>query len=445
MAARVVRLAVVWPLLTCAQAPALVPSETLWQMLPTMHQALCSFSSGLCAEDGCPWRADWAAAAEDALGARVRHQPAALHLVLDALRLHYGEGGASQRAARAKPLVFSFHGPTGVGKSLLHEVLARALYERADARGRAAGALVIGAVGYRNAALALEYEEELRARINQHVRRCARPLIVVEELQLMPPSALRVLVPMLSRPTDSSAPDYSNATFVLTSNLGGEAVIARAYAAPSREQLDLDALQDELLATVDIAAGSTALSAAVDVIVPFLPFGRAELGAEARAMLAQLRADVAPAFAQGAGLEWDAGAGPLLLDKLAWEGDHEQAERQLARYGLQTLATKFNMLVSGPVRRHVDATLRRACGEGGASGRLATSVCVVVVHADSADGARGGDGGSGGLARLAVVDCATSMTLDAASVAALRGGWWMHVGPPAAEPPRCARGEASGT
>lgn len=433
MAAGSSRLLLLFPLLAGAQAPALSASATLWDALPTLNQAVCSFSSGLCAEDGCPWRADWAQEAEGALAARVRHQAAALHLVLDALRLHHGAGGATRRAARAKPLVLSLHGPTGVGKSLLHEVLARALYAGADARGRPAGALVLGAVNYRNPALALEYEEELRARVNQHVRRCARPLVVVEEVQMMPASALRVLVPMLTRPTDSSAPDYSNATFVLTSNLGAEAVIARVYAAAGRAELDLDALQDELLATADVASGSTALSAAIDVVVPFLPFGRPELEVEARDMLAQLRAELAPSFARGAGVVWDGGVVALLLDKLAWEGDAEQPARQLARYGLQTLATKFNMLVNGPVRRHVDATLKRVCGPG--ERRLATSVRVAVVRAESGAAAEGGSGGDGGSsARLHIVDAQ-----PADSAAESQGSsWWSELVSVRLEEPRCA-------
>ncbi|KAJ1625410.1 hypothetical protein T492DRAFT_880174, partial [Pavlovales sp. CCMP2436] len=206
-----------------AQPATLVRSTSFWEALPSVGQAVCAFSSGLCSEDGCPWRADWLDAAEAELTRSVRHQPTAVHLVLDALRLHRADGAGAHRQPRGKPLVLSLHGPTGVGKSLLHEVLARAVYAGADARGHPTGALVLGAVSYRNPALALEYEEELRARVNQHVRRCARPLIVVEELQLLPVETLRVLVPMLARPTDSSAPDYSNATFILTSNLGAEA------------------------------------------------------------------------------------------------------------------------------------------------------------------------------------------------------------------------------
>lgn len=434
MAGLVVVLAV-W---VCAMQPtAVTVSSTFWEALPTMNQAICSFSSGLCTEDGCPWRADWAQDAEVALGARVRHQAAALHLVLDALRLHHGPDGAARRVARAKPLVLSLHGPTGVGKSLLHEVLARSLYPSTDSRGRPTGALVLGAVNYRSPALALEYEEELRARVNQHVRRCARPLIVVEELQMMPASTLRVLVPMLSRPTDSSAPDYSNATFVLTSNLGSDGVIARVYAASHRSEIDLDALQDELLATVDIAAGSTALSAAIDVVVPFLPFGRAELGAEARDMLIQLRAELAPTFARGAGVGWDSGVAALLLEKLAWEGEADQPSRQLARYGLQTLATKFNTLVNGPVRRHLDAALRRACGVG-ELGRLSTSVRIAIVQTDAvaASGNTGANGG--GLARLLIVDSSepppASGEIDPRSTS-----WLAVLSSIESEQPRCAR------
>jgi hypothetical protein len=411
------------PRLATTQQGALAAIPSVWDALPTMGQAICTFSSGLCSEDGCPWRAGWMDAAEAELTARVRHQPGAVHLVLDALRLRADHSVEARSAARGKPLVLSLHGPTGVGKSLLHEALARALYATTDARGRPSGALVLGAVHYRNPKLALEYEEELRARINQHVRRCARPLIVVEELQLMPREALAFLAPMLARPTDSSALEYANATFILASNLGADAVTARAYAAPSRAQLDVDGLQDELLATVDVAAGSTALSATIDVVVPLLPFGRDELRAEARALLAQLRADLAPRFAAGAAVGWDAAVGEALLDKLAWEGDAEAPARQLARYGLQTLATKFNTLVNGPTRRHVDAALKRACG-GAERGRLASSVRVALVRRLDSD-ALGASEGTGG--RIVIVDVSGPPPPDGYSAEATRS-WWAALG-----------------
>jgi hypothetical protein len=52
----------------------------------------------------------------------------------------------------------------------------------------------------------------------EHAQRIAYP----------PSEALALLAPMLARPTDSSALEYANATFVLASNLGADAVTARS-------------------------------------------------------------------------------------------------------------------------------------------------------------------------------------------------------------------------
>jgi len=202
-------------------------------------------------------------------------------------------------------------------------------------------------------------------------------------------------------------------------------VTARVYASPNRADLDVDALQDELLATVDVAAGSTSLSAAVDAVVPLFPFGREQLAVEARALLELLRTELAVRFGRGAGVGWEAGVVALLLEKLAWEGDGALPARQLARYGLQTLTTKFNTLVNGPVRRHVDGARRRACGaeggDAGASGRLTTSIHVVVAHTD-------------GSSRLAIVDSAQRPPpggeLDEGVAR-----WWSDLGSTSAEEP----------
>lgn len=384
--------------IVAAQQPlAAQPSgwDTVWQAVPTLSEmaeyALTPFVGD---PHSCAWRSDWLERAEAALRERVIGQPQAIELILDTLRVHH----ASKR--REKPLVISLHGPTGVGKSLTHEVLARALYARSDARDRPIGVLVIGSVNYRSPELTLEYEEELRARVNQLVRRCSRGLIVLEEVQMMPARALSVFRPYFSRPTDSRDDfGYANVTFLLTSNLGAEAISERVYAARSREDVDVHALQDELQAQLDVHANNTDFTSRVDLTVPYFPFARAQLRALAARLLVELRDELREYFAGGAGIVWDEGVTNLLLDKLAWEGSDR--ERQIARYGFKTLVSKFSMLVHGPVRRHLQHALAGCAAQaayGSAGGaRLRSSVRVAVTTRRAAHAAaQGGHAGPGG-------------------------------------------------
>jgi Cdc6-like AAA superfamily ATPase len=72
---------------------------------------------------------DACASAEAYLPAHVVGQDLALTQLADAVCHHLG----SKRPG--KPLIISAHGPPGVGKTLTHQLLARALYSRAPGPG----------------------------------------------------------------------------------------------------------------------------------------------------------------------------------------------------------------------------------------------------------------------------------------------------------------------
>ena len=97
-----------------------------------------------------------------------------------------GGGGSAARPGGGRPLVVSAHGPPGVGKTLTHQLLARALYSpdpRAapdcpghDCRGYAVFYGMDYLEGERAGRL-----EALRTSLLAHVRRSPDALIVVEE------------------------------------------------------------------------------------------------------------------------------------------------------------------------------------------------------------------------------------------------------------------------
>ncbi len=65
---------------------------------------------------------------EPYLASQLVGQELALRQLADAVCDHTTAGSREQAAGHTKPLVLSVHGPPGVGKSLAHLLLARALY-----------------------------------------------------------------------------------------------------------------------------------------------------------------------------------------------------------------------------------------------------------------------------------------------------------------------------
>lgn len=138
--------------------------------------------------------------AEAYLQERVVGQEAALGTLVDALCRHLANPHPR------KPLVISAHGPPGVGKTLTHALLARALYSAKPHEAAAScpgpgcpAYTVLYGLDYVRAERAAQLAS-LRGELLRHVQENAEPLLVVEEYDKMDCEARGLLRQLLTHP-----------------------------------------------------------------------------------------------------------------------------------------------------------------------------------------------------------------------------------------------------
>ena len=122
-----------------------------------------------------------------------------------------------------RPLSLAFVGKTGVGKTEFEKVLARLVMRHVNEDGNGPGILRIFMGEYRDESRLAEYQSNLRWRIAQHVWKCPRAMIVLDELHLVADGVLDVLMDILGNqqpvpiPKMGTSVDFRRATFIFTS------------------------------------------------------------------------------------------------------------------------------------------------------------------------------------------------------------------------------------
>uniref|UniRef100_A0A1B0DRH5 AAA+ ATPase domain-containing protein n=1 Tax=Phlebotomus papatasi TaxID=29031 RepID=A0A1B0DRH5_PHLPP len=196
-----------------------------------------------------------------------------IDVVSKALNYHYKNLEKS-----SKPLVMSFQGTSGIGKTTVSNVMKRAIYKKGmDSKfvhkfnGRESFTLVDRAN---------VYKEQLLKTVRDAVKDCPLSLFVFDEVDKMPPGILEGITSTLDHGESNDNIDFTKAVFIFISNAGGleisQHLATLMRRGESREDTQLHHF--EKLTELSMYNSNGALeksgtieNALIDHFIPFLP------------------------------------------------------------------------------------------------------------------------------------------------------------------------------
>ncbi|XP_007434513.1 prosalusin, partial [Python bivittatus] len=210
------------------------------------------------------------------LALRLVGQPLARQLVVRGLREFV------QDPDPAKPLVLSFHGWTGTGKTFLSSLLVQHLFRTGLQTAYVHRFSPL--VHFPHAEHLEQYKDDLRSWIQGNLTRCSRSLFLFDEMDDLHPGLIDVILPFLGSSWVVFGTNYRKAIFVFISNTGAEQINRIALdlwrARRDREEVGLQDLEPAILEAVSKNPQSGFWKSGIieqhliDIFVPFLPLKR---------------------------------------------------------------------------------------------------------------------------------------------------------------------------
>ena len=180
-----------------------------------------------------------------------------------------------------KPLVLSFHGYTGNGKTFVSSIIAKHLFKKGSdskfVKKR------IATLHYRHAGKLQEYQTELKALIESSTKNCSRSLFIFDEVDKMPEGLADIVKPYLDYHQSIEGIDYRKNIFIFLSNTAGDKInsFVLNHLLQGKPREDITSVEmDRLLsvAAFNIPGGlkkaELILAGLIDFYVPFLPLER---------------------------------------------------------------------------------------------------------------------------------------------------------------------------
>ncbi|KAM3912065.1 torsin-1A-like [Leptodactylus fuscus] len=184
-----------------------------------------------------------------------------------------------QNEERIKPLVLSFHGLTGSGKTFVSQILAKhfnPMGENSKYVHR-----IVATVSFPHANQVEKYKDQLHAWIKGNVSRCEHSIFIFDDIDKMHPELLHSLKPYLDYHDKIQGVSYRKSIFIFMSNTGAnvisDLVLEYWREGKKREEMPLFDIQSELSAYLLKAINSEFYNCdliknnVIDVFVPFLP------------------------------------------------------------------------------------------------------------------------------------------------------------------------------
>ncbi|XP_063265904.1 prosalusin [Prinia subflava] len=178
-----------------------------------------------------------------------------------------------------KPLVMSFHGSTGTGKTYVSSMLIRYLFQRGLQSPYVHHFSPI--VHFPHAELLEQYKESLKRWIQGNLTNCGRSAFLFDEMDKMHPGLIDVIIPFLGPSWVVYGTNYRKAIFIFISNAGGEQInnvtLALWRARKDREEISLQDLEPAISKAVFENPQSGFWKSGIinehliDFVVPFLP------------------------------------------------------------------------------------------------------------------------------------------------------------------------------
>ncbi|CAL8387694.1 unnamed protein product [Boreogadus saida] len=172
-----------------------------------------------------------------------------------------------------KPLVLSFHGSTGTGKSLASQFIVKNIYEKG--MDSPFVHFFNSVIHFPHASQVETYKSQLQHWIRGNVTNCAHSMFIFDEMDKMHPGIIDGMKPFMDHQYKLDGVSYQKAIFLFLSNAGGEIIRERTLvswkAGKKREELKLEDLETALSSFAFDYYGE---SNVVDFVIPFLPLER---------------------------------------------------------------------------------------------------------------------------------------------------------------------------
>lgn len=178
-----------------------------------------------------------------------------------------------------KPLVMSFHGWTGTGKTYVSSMLVRYLFQ--DGVRSPYVHQFSPIVHFPHAEQIEQYKENLKSWIQGNLTNCGRSVFLFDEMDKMHPGLIDVIIPFLGPSWVVYGTNYRKAIFIFISNGGGEQINRMAldlwYARKDREEISLQDLESAVSEAVFENPNNGFWKSGIieehliDLLVPFLP------------------------------------------------------------------------------------------------------------------------------------------------------------------------------
>ena len=215
---------------------------------------------------------------EQALKIKVYGQHLAKRMLISSLKSHM-----KKPKKTGKPLVFSLHGWTGIGKNFVSRIIVDHLFKHGSQSPFVHKIIVPHHFAHQDNVE--EYEKQLRSWIQGNVTKCSiRNLFIFDEMDKIPHRLVKTIKTFLNHRGTLDGVDYSNTIFLFLSNSGGNMInnhVLNEYRkGKKREQIELRDLEEVFLESVNTANTwyqELLTSEAIDFLIPFLPLERSHV------------------------------------------------------------------------------------------------------------------------------------------------------------------------
>ncbi|KAM4577411.1 prosalusin [Odontesthes bonariensis] len=194
-----------------------------------------------------------------------------------------------------QPLVLSFHGSSGTGKTLVSSILGNHLY--GSAMSSPYVHQFVPTLHFPQPKRVNRYKKELKNWVQGNLTECARSVFIFDEMEKMPPGLIDVLEPFLGPSHVVFRTNYRKAIYVFVSTTGKEVInkvaLQNRQAGKEREEIKLADLEEDIEQAVynNNTSGffhSTIIrQKLITRFVPFLPLSRCHVERCARSQLCQ--------------------------------------------------------------------------------------------------------------------------------------------------------------
>ncbi|XP_005947706.1 prosalusin [Haplochromis burtoni] len=182
----------------------------------------------------------------------------------------------------SQPLVLSFHGSSGTGKTLVSSMLGNHLY--GSAMSSPYVHQFVPTLHFPLPHRVKQYREELKDWVQGNLTECARSVFIFDEMEKMPPGLIDVLEPFLGPSHVVFRTNYRKAIYLFISTAGEEVInkvaLENRQAGREREEIKLDNLQEAIAQAVynnntsGLFKSNIIQQKLITRFVPFLPLSR---------------------------------------------------------------------------------------------------------------------------------------------------------------------------